>query len=89
MSEALQQGTVVRLHSLQKLSLNGALAMVVSKQSEDRWVVHPNASPEPVAVRSANLHRARELPEQLRQAVFAAVALSVLFLGSCHGTLFG
>ncbi|CAE7251495.1 unnamed protein product [Symbiodinium pilosum] len=81
MSEALQRGTVVRIHGLHsKPSLNDALALVVGKHSEDRWVVRPTSSPDSVAVRYTNLHRARELSEGLRQSIFTAAALSVLLV---------
>ena len=81
MSEALQRGTVVRIHGLHsKPSLNDALALVVGKHSEDRWVVRPTSSPDSVAVRDTNLHRARELSEGLRQSIFTAAALSVLLV---------
>ena len=76
------QGDVVRLHGLQsKLPLNGALALILLKHSEGRWVVRPyGVTSEPVAVRTANMQRGRELPESLRQGLFVAVALSVLLV---------
>ena len=64
------EGSVVRLHGLQRVALNGLLALVLrapardARDAPERWVVQPLGSSTAVAVRRENLRLAREITER-------------------------
>lgn len=75
----MEAGNVVRIHGLQKASLNGVLAVLQAPYSE-RWVVQPLDGAAPVALRVQHLRMARRMSETAMGGLVVATILSVLLV---------
>lgn len=73
---------MVRIHGLEKASLNGVLAVLQAPYSADRWVVQPlgGSSGAPVALRVQQLRMARRMSETAMGGLVVATILSVLLV---------